>query len=286
MSEAFALVLNFDAELELDRGADYQPTRPTIARMTELARAMRSTLPEGAFVIAPLDETGESRARSIAWCPTARARKIVSTARRPPLDGPDDAVIARVNARPFAHALSEGELSGAVLVHDLESAERALARPGAWLLKRVFGVSGRGQRPVRGGETSESDRAFIAASLARHGAIVIEPRVRIERELSVHAWRTDITHVRSIRAPVVDAYGAFTESAVATHVSSTVENALVDTAMRVGGALGAAGYRGPFGVDAYLHRGDGTQPLALRALSEINARYCMGWDERDGWLPP
>ena len=286
MSEALALVLNFDAELELDRGASYQPTRPTIARMTELARKMRSTLPEGAFVIAPLDETGEPSARSIAWCLTARARKIFAHTRRPAPDGPDQAVIARVNARPFAHALSEGELSGAVLVHDLESAERALARPGAWLLKRVFGVSGHGQRPVRGGEASLSDRAFIAASLARHGAIVIEPRVRIERELSVHAWRTDATHVRSIREQVVDAYGAFTESAPAKSLAPAIENALVDTALRVGDALGAAGYRGPFGIDAYLHRGDGTAPLTLRTLSEINARYCMGWDERDGWLPP
>ncbi len=281
-----ALVLNFDAELELDRGPSYQPTRPTIARTTELARAMRSTLPEGAFVIAPLAETGEPSARSIAWCPTTRAKKIFAAAHRSPPDGPDMAVLARVNARPFAHALSEGELPGAVVVHDLESAERALARSGAWLLKRVFGVSGRGQRPVRGGETSESDRAFVAASLARHGSIVIEPRVRIERELSVHAWRTDATYVRSIREQIVDTYGAFTASTLARDLPSAIERSLVDSAERVGEALGEAGYRGPFGIDAYLHRGDGTQPPALRALSEINARYCMGWDERDGWLPP
>jgi hypothetical protein len=104
--------------------------------------------------------------------------------------------------------------------------------------------------------------------------------VTITDELSVHAWQTSRTCVRSIRRQIVDAHGAFVGSALATALSPATERALVDTAERVGSALGAAGYVGPFGVDAFVHAG------GLRTLSEINARYCMGWDDVDGWLPP
>ena len=40
-------------------------------------------------------------------------------------------------------------------------------------------------------------------------------------------------------------------------------------------ALAAAGYRGPFGLDAYVWEDGGEGELV--ALSEINARYTMGW---------
>jgi hypothetical protein len=132
---------------------------------------------------------------------------------------------------------------------------------------------------VRGGETSAADLAFVEASIRRHGAIVIEPRLTIVRELSVHAWaRRDRTDVRSIRAPTVDRFGAFVASARATDLHAATERALVDTAERVGAALETAGYFGPFGIDAIVHA------RGLRTLSEINARYCMGWDEGDQWL--
>ena len=54
---------------------------------------------------------------------------------------------------------------------------------------------------------------------------------------------------------------------------------LVPEAERVAAALSAAGYFGPFGVDAYTYRvrsGDGTTE-ALQPRSEINARYTMGF---------
>jgi len=287
MSGALAFVLNFDAELELEHGPRYQRPRAMAARVESIAASMRSSLPSGSSVIDPLGQSAPDDATPIAWCPTPLALAAIRSAGLGAPSVPDVAVLTRVNARPFAFALAGEELEGSVLARDLDAAHRALARPGAWLLKRCFGVSGRGQRPVRGGETSAHDTSFIAASLRDHGALVIEPRVVIVRELSVHAWKSaERTHVRSIRQQEVDAHGAFVASALARDLEGATEASLVQTAERVGDALGTAGYVGPFGVDAYEHRGDGTHPLTLRALSEINARYCMGWDERDGWLPP
>jgi len=43
----------------------------------------------------------------------------------------------------------------------------------------------------------------------------------------------------------------------------------------VGAALFAAGYTGPFAIDAFVHRGAGGR--ALHPLCEINARYTFGW---------
>jgi hypothetical protein len=279
---SLALVLNFDADLELERGAGYQPTHSVRERARTLALAMRSALPARVVVIDPLGERPPPDARAIAWCPTPRALRAIDAVGLARPRVPDLAVLARVNARPFAFALGSGELPGSVLAEDVDTALAAIAQPGAWRLKRIHGVSGRGQRSVHGGAATDNDLAFVRASIARHGALVIEPRVAIERELSVHAWRTSgATHVRSIREQVIDAHGAFVSSTAARDLAPAIERTLVDAAERVGDALGAAGYLGPFGVDAFVHsRG------ALRTLSEINARYCMGWDETDGWEPP
>jgi hypothetical protein len=50
---------------------------------------------------------------------------------------------------------------------------------------------------------------------------------------------------------------------------------LFDAAEQTAAALAAAGYFGPFGIDGYRYSlGDGN---AICALSEINARYSMGF---------
>jgi hypothetical protein len=52
--------------------------------------------------------------------------------------------------------------------------------------------------------------------------------------------------------------------------------ALFSAAEEAAGALAAAGYFGPFGVDAFrYHDEEGTARFCARC--EINARYSMGW---------
>ena len=59
-------------------------------------------------------------------------------------------------------------------------------------------------------------------------------------------------------------------------LSEAERRALVNEAERVGSALCASGYFGPFGVDAFRFRdADGRDAFLPRC--EINARYTMGW---------
>ncbi len=282
-----AFVLNLDAELELAGGRRYRPRKDVSERVRRLALAMRPSLPRGAVVIEPLGEPAPREAEPVLWCPTPRALAALGRAGLDVPVTPTLEVLHRVNDRRFAHALEPEGLPGAAMLESEAHAREALARPGEWLLKRVLGVSGRGQRRVRGGEPSDADLAFVRASLRASGALAIEPRVVIERELSVHAWATrEGPRVRSIREQEVDAFGAFVRSRPEAGLAGEVREALERAALRVGLALGEAGYAGPYGVDAFLHRGAGDAPVALRAISEINARFCMGWDEHDGWRPP
>ena len=68
---------------------------------------------------------------------------------------------------------------------------------------------------------------------------------------------------------------------------------MIATAERVGEALLATGYRGPFGIDAWRYR-DSDGRLRFHPLGEINARLTFGfvgrcWQEKlvgCGKLPP
>ncbi|MDQ3031484.1 MAG: hypothetical protein M3Y87_03635 [Myxococcota bacterium] len=284
-----AWVLNFDAELELESGARYTPTDEMRERVRELARRVATTLEEGDLVIAPTlrnaPPTKPTALRGFAWCPTPRALTLLRRARTIVPDAPPVDTLRLVHERGFAFALAGDELPGVLRATDLDAIEAHVAEPGPtgrWLLKRAFGVAGRGQRPVHPARLSDADRAWIAASL-RKGAVYVEPRVEIARELSVHCWaRGGRADVRSIREQCVRPDGAWLSSDRAAELDASLERAVVDTAERVGRALIDAGYSGPYGVDAYSWRTP-TGALALRALSEINPRYVMGWDTRDGW---
>lgn len=274
-----AWVLNLDAELELEAWPRaYTPSDAIGARMIALARAV--ALPPGDRVIAPRlhDRAGCDRGR--AWCPTPRAIAALGDLSIGLV--PSTEVLRRVNERGFAHALSEGELPGAIRASSRDEIEAHVARGGELLLKRAFGVAGRGQRPVRAPLSAE-DARWIEASL-RRDALYLEPRVEIARELSVHAWATDRAHVRSIRTQTIRDR-AWIASEPARSLDPRTERALIDRAEQVGAALIGAGYHGPFGIDAFEWR-TASGALCLRTLSEINARYCMGWDERDRWDAP
>lgn len=286
-----AWVLNLDAELELELGPRYTPSRELHSRMRAIAKSIARTLEPHDVVVDP--DLGSSLAPPVplssaprAWCPTPRALQALARAGLTHPAAPSSATLRAVNERGFAHALSDGELPGTLRATDLDTIASHVSRPsitGGWLLKRALGVAGRGQRPVHPGPLSEPDRAWVLASL-RRDALYVEPRVEIARELSVHGWASTHADVRSIREQLVRER-AWVSSEPARALAPALERALVDAAERAGRALVAAGYHGPYGVDAYLWRAP-SGALATRTISEINARYCMGWDARDGWDPP
>ena len=84
---------------------------------------------------------------------------------------------------------------------------------------------------------------------------------------------------------IVDARGGFRgvviadEGAGRADLDAGEHARLTDAATAAGHALGAVGYRGPFGIDAFRWR-DGTGAERFHPLCEINARLTFGWVAR------
>jgi hypothetical protein len=230
-----------------------------------------------------LDVHDDASARGLAgrcFCPTPRALARLSQAGAVVPEAPSFEILRRVNARGFAFEI--GHLGGAACAKELEDALRALSRKGRWLLKRAFGFAGRGQRRVDVGREGEpisaADRAWIEASL-RMGEIVIEPRVSVALEVGLHGLLGRDGSLERGRVTVqdVDPAGQWRGSRVALDEEITDEEraALDHTLEATVTALREAGYFGPFGIDAFRYD-DGGAPR-FHPLSEINARYSMGW---------
>ncbi len=266
-----AWVLNLDAELELAAGGAYTASAGVRRAMEAARAALRRALPP-ADVVLDLDE--EARARGLegrCWCPTPRAlaRLALAGARVP--DAPASEVLVRANERGFGFAIEH--LEGALRCASERDAIAAVEREGRWIVKRGLAFAGRGQRRIDGAAISDGDRAWILAGL-RGGAVYVEPRVEIDLEVALHGLvRRDGSVERGAPAIQVVEHGAWRESrlALAGELASDEEARLSAAFDRVSEALVELGYFGPFGVDAFRH-GDG-----FCALSEVNARYTMGW---------
>jgi hypothetical protein len=270
-------VLNLDAELELAAPRAYAPSRAVLDAFAPRLAAARVLLAPGDVVLG--EGAVPDGARGRAWCPTPSAARRLVDAGVLPEPWPDLDVVRRVNDRAFCAALGQ-PLEDAVFVRDAAAVREHLARarPGSeWLLKRAFGVAGRGQRRVRAGMQRDPDRAWVRASLLR-GGLQVEPRLELDLELAVHGVLARDGALRLGSAVVQEcAHGAWRATRPAREAELTArQRALLDAeARRVAGALAAEGYFGPFGVDAYLWRAGGASHLNPR--SEINARYTLGW---------
>ena len=283
-AQRLAFVLNLDAEHELEAGARWTAPVALRARLAGIARSMH--LPEGAVLVTPGTELPAGFEGRL-WCPTPRAVASLRAAGASAPDTPSFEVIRRVNERGFAAELAKGELEPTLCARTLLEVEAFVASPGPtgrWRLKRGLGASGRGQRTLRAGGLAAEDRSWIARAL-RFAPLHVEPEVAIERELAVYGWARIERGVEltGVRGQTTDSRGGFLRCGrVETADCGEHARPLLEAAERVGHALLASGYHGPFGIDGYLHR-TASGALRLRALSEINARYCMGWDERDGF---
>jgi hypothetical protein len=261
---AVCWLFNFDADDELAHGPGYTPRRSTRARIQELP-ALTGLVQDGdAIADVPLDPRWLGR----AWCPTPNAiASLAALGVRVPA-APSLDTLARVNHRRFNAELGQTS-PGAAFVTELAEIE---AKPGTWLLKRAFSRAGSGQRRIDGA-LGAADRAWIARSLA-WGGLQMEPWVEIVSEHALHGYLAadgTLTLGEPCRQEV-DARGAWQRSLRDDKtLEPAEERALFTEAERAAAALAAAGYHGPFGVDAYRHR------AGFVPRSEINARYTMGW---------
>ncbi len=234
-----------------------------------------------------LSATGWSHDVRLAW------------AADPRVASPAAAAIARtVNDRRFsariAHDLGVALPGARIITTSADLAEHlaaggAEAGSGAWVAKAVWSAAGRDRVRRATPTLDEPTRVRVDRLLAIHGALAFEPWMPRTLDLgqgghvaadgtvtllSPHRGLVDPTGV--VRGIILDD-GALLEPSERTH--------LADTARAAGAALFAAGYHGPFVLDAFLH-GDRSR-RTLHPLCELNARLTFGlvaraWSTRLG----
>jgi hypothetical protein len=283
MATRYAWVLNLDGDLELARGPGYCPTagvRRALAGLETVCAAQ--LLADGDMRVD--DDTPDGAARGMvgrAFCPTPRALARLARAGAEIEPSPPLAVLRKVNARSFAAALGQ-TMHHARFVSTLADARAHLALDpeigDAWRIKRSYGMAGRGHRIVSR-SPRERDIAFLPRWIAEGGA-QIEPNVPIDCEYAQHAAieRDGALHAGALTRQEVDRSGAWLASARVGdgEVSEALRAAVFEQLQLAAHALRSAGYFGPFGVDAFTWRAEGGEPQ-IRARSEINARYSMGF---------
>lgn len=270
----FAWVLNLDAELELARRT-YQPNARVLAQLARYGAGSRALLGPADVLVEPGVDARGFVGR--AWCPTPSALGRLVAAGAEPEPHPDVSVVRRVNHRRFALELGGG-LPGQRYVEHRSELERTFAcidRP--WLLKRPLAFAGRGQLRVYR-KPDAKQWSWVDATL-RHDGLVLEPLVTPLREFSLHGFVHPDRRVE-LGAPCVQevsdrgVFRAIRRSAP-VEIEADENRAFGEQAERVGRALGDVGYFGPFGIDGYRYEAGGRTGFC--ALSEINARYTMGF---------
>ena len=278
-------VLNLDAEHELARPKGYTPSAASERHVALHAPRATGLLRPGDQWLAPDGPTRLPGARGVAWCPTPSALRRLRRAGATPLPSPPLSVLRAVNDRAFCAGLGQ-TLPGADFARSLADVDARVSTGGPWLLKRAFGVAGRGQRPVGPAPLSDAERAWVQASF-RIGGLQVEPRVRILAEMVLHGEVHEDGSIR-IGLPcrqICDARGAWQDTRPLDpgDLEGDARSAIVREGEHVGAALREAGYFGPFGVDSYVYRHGNN--VHVNPRSEINARYTMGWHIGLGHAP-
>jgi len=283
--EPRAWVFNLDAEDELARGGAHTPSAAMLGRIDSLLPKLRALLgPEDEVLFPP---RGAVRGlRGVAWCPTRWALTQMQRAGVVVPPAPSMEILRRVNHRQFSHELHQS-LPVTAFVHTLEALQAHLARTDAlaevstsrtWLLKRPLGFTGRGRKKLQ--TLSGAELAWVEASLRTGDGLQLEPWVDRVLDCGLHGLLEPSGRCTFGRLTLqqIDDTGAWSSTTLAPEGTLTsVEEAALTTAVdRAAHALHAAGYFGPFGLDAYRWRApDGA--LHFQPQSEINARYSMGW---------
>lgn len=250
-------LLNLGAELELE-GRTLGKAAVAMARGATLKLAI-TLVPKGdqwfTEATAREGEFGAGR----AFLPTPNAIRTLRAAGAV-IEGPAVDILREANTRSF----SAGHFPrpDVYIIRD----EGELRSGGSRLLKRDLSFAGGGQRRISQ-DMTDADRAWLRASLAR-GAVCVEPWLQIEEEVGVPGFvhrdgRIDVGN--AVEQRVVR--GQWRESRATTRKVP----ALQESCRRAGQHLADLGYFGPFNIDAHCSE------LGWTHVSEINARYTMGW---------
>lgn len=284
-AEPVAWVLNLDAEDELVRGGAHTPTDVMTERIEGLLPRLRGLVREGDCIAWPGNERTERGRWGRAWCVTRWARTKLEQAGMQVPRAPAIEVLRHVNHRRFAHELGQAlpTAGWAATMEQLTSllANAALEQVSverSWLIKRPLGYAGRGRKLLRPGRRSAADQAWLEASLRDGDGVQVEPLVARELDCALHGWLAEDGQCTFGQPTLqrLDATGAWQSTELGPPLTPSELELLTREAQRTAEALHAAGYFGPFGLDAFRWRApDGT--LHFQPRSEVNARYSMGW---------
>jgi hypothetical protein len=284
MATRIAWWLNLDAGLELERPATY-------VRSAAMEQRMRALAPRLSLLLAPDDVVLDGGLRAedlpeltpLAFCPTPSADAALQALGFRPAPGPPLELLRNLTRRAFAASLGQ-TLPGSRYVTSLAELLELLADSppfsGEWLLKRDFSFAARERRRVRGGVLDPSTLGFAKASFGQGQGLQVEPWVQREADFASHAYL--LADATLLRGPLLrqhcDARGVWQASEVVPESTLAPEEAaaLKRAVSEAGRALSAAGYAGPFGVDAFRYRGP-TGTLDFQPRSEINVRFSMGY---------
>jgi hypothetical protein len=199
-----------------------------------------------------------------------------------------DSIARSVNDRRFAARLAEQlgiALPGARIIASVEELAAHLAHGGAdaspdgsWVAKALWSAAGRDRVRRRGAVLDDATRTRVERLLAVHGALAFEPWM--PRLLDVGQGGTvDERGAVTLHPPhrgLVDAGGVVRgiglDGGAALEPAERTQLAAVASA--AGDALHAAGYIGPFVVDAFVYGHGGAR--VLHPLCEVNARLTFG----------
>lgn len=283
MATRTAWVLNLDADLELGTGPRYARTKSVrVAMAPYIAKLAASLLgPDDVLVDDGAPQASAAGLVGRAFCPTSRAVEALLRAGARPAPHPTQVVLREVNGRAFSAGLGPS-LPGGVFVRDLDAALVVLSdtpeSAKGWRVKRAFSMAGRGQRRIAPGRANKGDVSFLNSAIGSEGGVMIEPDVAIVRELGIHGVieQSGAFRLGRLVEQQCDAHGQWLATSLANGVDAPTAGAIHREGVAVARALCAAGYFGPFGIDAFVYR-DLAGALRLQPRSEINARYSMGF---------
>lgn len=271
-------------EHELSHGVGYIPSARARKRVDSFLPHTQSLLRHTDLALTSNDPPPLSPDLKLitgrCWSPTPAALRTLRSQGVPLPAAPSLEVLQKVNHRLFCLEL-EGGAPGACYLQTDEELVRFLDKRGTrnWLFKRPFGVAGRDQRKVHGAELLPACRTWLTASI-RKGGVIAEHWLDIVAEYCLHGLLSPVGQLTlgSICGQEVSPRQAWQQSHCPPEhaLCPEDEKQLRRCARQVAQRLHQYGYFGPFGIDAYTYRST-TGSLHFNALSEVNARYCMGF---------
>lgn len=282
-----AWVLNLDAELELADPARYRRSPAMAAALAHHGARIPGLVRAGDRVVGANDPAGcAAGLAGRTWCPTPSALAELERAGAELPRVPGVEVLRAVLHREFSARLGGG-LEGASWVSDgaelrARLAQAARGGPGStlWVLKRGWGFAGRGQRRVDPRVPEPAFLAWADRALQEDRGGQLEPWLERLADFGLHGWLSaDGALVRGAPTLTVnDSRGAWSSSRPAAPGELAAEELeqLEATREQAAHALVRAGYFGPFGLDAFRYRDPGGR-VRFQPLSEVNARFSMGW---------